>query len=59
LPQFRSGYGIEPFQAAGIEPIDVIVQRVDEHPVGQIPLELGAGAAEHYVTTSVRSGTEL
>jgi hypothetical protein len=37
----------------------VIVQRVDEHPVGQIPLELGAGAAEHYVTTSVRSGTEL
>ena len=59
LPQFRSSCRIEPFQAAGIEPIDVIVQRVDEHPVGEILLELGTRPAEHDVTTSVRSGAQL
>ena len=59
LSKLRSGCRIEPFQAAGIQPTDVIVQRVDEHPVGEIRSRPCTGAPEDDVTTSVGSGAQL
>ena len=43
----------------GSSGLDVLVERVDEHPERQVALELGRAAREHDVAALVRAGGEL
>ena len=55
MSELRSRHSVEPFQAAGLEARDVVVERVDEDPVGEILLKFRARAAQDDVTS--RGGT--
>ena len=59
LSELRANTSVEPFQPPGIETLDVVVQRVDEDPVGEVLLELGAGSAQNDVTARGGTGAQL
>ena len=42
LSELGADSRIEPLEAAGVEPFDVVLERVDEDPERQVLLELGA-----------------
>ena len=59
LRELGSCCRVEPIEPARLQAGDVVIQRVDEHPIRQVLLELGAGAAENDMTTSAGSRAQL
>lgn len=59
LTEFRANAGVEPLQPSRIEPLDVVIKRIDEHPVGEVLLEFGAGSGQNDVTARGRTGAQL
>ncbi len=49
----------ECLEATWLEPLDVFVKRVDEHPEGQISLELGCRPVKDELSTRVSASREL
>ena len=50
---------VESLEAVRLEPVDVLVERVDEDPERQVAFELGGGSAEDELTALVRARREL
>lgn len=44
---------VEQVQAMVLEPLDVLVEGVDEDREGQVPLELRRGSGEHELSTGI------
>src|SRR5918996_5246576 len=42
-----------------LEALQILVERIDEHPVRQVPLELRSGPRENEVPTGIGAGGEL
>lgn len=59
MSELRPRGRVESFQAAWIEGVYVLVERIDEYPVRKVLLELGAGAAEHDVTSGIGASPQL
>ena len=49
----------ERLEATRLKPPDVLVERVDEHPEGQVPLELGCRPVQDELPTPVSASREL
>ena len=49
----RASVCVQLLQAPRVEPLDVLVERVDEDPERQVALELGRGAGEHQLPARV------
>ena len=50
---------VECLEATRLKPLDVLVERVDEHPEGQVSLELRCRPVEHELPTRVGASREL
>ncbi len=50
---------VEPAEPARLEALQVLVERVDEHPERQVTLELGGRARQHKQATLVHPGRQL
>jgi hypothetical protein len=50
---------VEGLEAAGLEPLDVLVERIDEDPEGQLALELRGACREHEPALVVGTARQL
>jgi hypothetical protein len=59
LRQLRANVVVEELEPSRIQPDQVLVERVNEDPERQIPLELRAGSRHHEVFTRVGARRQL
>ena len=59
VPELGARVVVERLQAARLEALDVLVERVDEHPERQVALQLGGAPGEHELPPLVRARGQL
>ena len=59
MSELGSVLGVQQIEEAGVEAADVVVEGVDEHPEGKVPLQLGRRPGEHERPAAIRAQREL
>src|SRR5438552_17158650 len=59
MGELRTDVAIQELQAARLEPLDVLIECIHEHPEGQVTLQLRCAAREHELATLNRATREL
>src|SRR5215217_5910068 len=59
MGELRAHVAIQELQAARLEPLDVLIECIHEHPEGQVTLQLRCAAREHELATLNGATREL